>query len=445
MRVRPDPMAISIRRPRQAATALGLALACASAAPAKLPAMLDAGTEGGYAFTIEAKSVVRDGDRVRFRLLAANESGADHYESSIEVDCAHRTRRQLTAIADDGSGHVRTYGAERASPHPISQGTRADREMRLMCTHVGAQAAEPPHLPASASELADAGTDAGGARAIFIDTVRRHDASVDYMLQTIAPGQRYAMRQHVAGDCERKLRGVMQEADAPAGSKVWVSRVTATSREGRELEAACALPEGPPSRWFAGFVVTPDGVVIAPHERTLGCAAIVTGAGAARRTLDLIANEDDMTLLRVHGGGRWPVLPAIVKPMANGPQPVTVLGVHGTEPRVSAAFAEPTGANVNDAGWPQVRMLAVRAQPAGLVWDWTGSAVGIALALGRPVSSGDQAWVRMLPAQEVQRRLERHQLAWRPADETSLDPEQAMRRALASTLPLLCLDKAAER
>ena len=431
-------MAIPIRRSWQAAAALGLALACAPAVPATRPAMLDAGTEGGYAFTIEAKTVVRDGERVRFRLLATNEAGSDHYDSTIEVDCARRTRRQLTAIADDGLGHVQHYGAEMASPHPISQGTRADRELRQVCTGVGAQAAEPPHLAAPASQLADVGTDDGGARAIFIDTVRRRDASVDYMLQTIAPGQGYATRQHIVGDCTRKLRGAVQDANAPGGTSVSASRVVATSREGRELAAACAMPEGPPSRWFAGVLVSADGMVVAPHARTRDCAQISTGVGLTRRKLDLVANEDDITLLRVRGGGPWPVMPAASEPAGRGRRPVTLLGVSGIEPRASAAFAEATGSNSDDAGWPQVRLLTARALSEGVVWDANGAAIGIALALGKPVDRHGQALVRMLPASEVRLRLQRHQADWRLAQGHGLDDEAAMRLAVAATLPLVC-------
>ncbi len=442
MRVLSQPMAPSIWRP---AVALAIGLSCAPGTPAGQPAMLDAGTEGGYVFTIEAKTVARDGERVRFRLLAANEAGADHYDSTIEVDCTHRTRRQLTAVADDGQGHVKQYGSEMASPHPISQGTRADRELRLVCARVGLQAAGQPLRAAAASELVDAGTDADGAHAIFIDTVRRQDPLIGYMLQTIAPGQANATRQHIQADCARKLRAVIHDDEAAAGTRVMAYRAAAGSREARELAIACALPEGPRSRWFAGFVVTSDGVVIAPHERTLGCAAIVTGPGPARQVLELIANEDDMTLLRLRRGGPWQVLPAADTPPSRGRQAVTMLGVSGVEPRVSAAFAERMGANQRDPGWPQVRTLAGHALPEGLVWDASGNAVGIALALGRPQARADQTWVRLLPAQEIRRRLALHQLSWMTAAARPADPERTMRQALAATLPLTCADTVAAR
>ena len=440
-RVLPDPMAISIRRHWQPRAALAIGLACALAAPAARPAqpaMLEAGSEGGYAFTIEAKTVARDGDRVRFRLLAINEAGADHYDSTIELDCTHRTRRQLTAIADDGQGHVKRYGAEMASPHVISQGTRADRELRLACARVGLQAAEPPHLAAPASDMADVGTDAGGAHAIFIASVRRADAAVDYRLQTIAPGQANAVRQHILVDCDRQLRAIVQDDTSTAGTR-WPSRhVAPGSREARELATVCALPEGPPARWFAGFVVTADGVVVAPHERTEGCSAIVTGIGPTRRTLELVANEGDMALLRIRGGGPWQVMPAADAPLARWHAPVTMLGVSGIEPQVSAAFAEQAGTDQRDTGWPQVRTLAGHALPEGLVWDADGTVVGIALALGRPVELG-RTTVRMLPTSTIRSRLAAHQVVWKTSPAGGRDPGQAMRLALAATLPLLCV------
>jgi len=422
------------------ASALSLALSAppALAAAPAAPTLIDAGSEGGYVFTVEARSVVRDGERVRFRLLVTNESGNEHYDSTIEVDCAHRTRRQLAASADDGQGNVKHYGDEMAGAHPVSQGTRADRELRMACSRVGLQAAEPPHLAAAAADLADAGTDAGGAHAIFLDTVRRSDAQVQYQLQTITPGQANAVRQQFLVDCDRKLRGFVPDDASLAGARVPVRHVASGSREARELALACSLPQGPRSRWFAGFVVTSDGVVVAPHARTQGCRRIVTGTGTARRTLALIANEDDIALLRIAQGGPWPVMPSAGTIRRGARLPVTVLGVAGTEPRVSAAFAENGGANDSDPGWPQVRMLADHALREGIVWDGTGTAVGLALALDRPVARQGQSWVRMLPSEEVRLRLQRHQIEWKSASPASIDAAQAMRQALAATLPLTC-------
>ena len=444
MRVLPDPMATPIRRPWRPAAALAVGLACALAAPAALPAaaqagMLEAGTEGGYAFVIEARTVQRDGERVRFRLLAYNVDGADHYDSMIEVDCTHRTRRQLSAVADDGRGAVKRYGDELSSPHPISQGTRAERELRLACARVGLHATEPPHRVAAASDLVDAGSDAAGEHAIFIDSVRpRDDAIVDYMLQTVAPGQVWATRQQVVADCKRQLRGVVQDEDAPAGTKILARRAAAGSREEREIGTVCALPEGPRQRWFAGFVVTPDGVVVAPHARTAGCASIAMGAGAARRTLELIANEEDVVLLRIPGHGAWTTMPATASAALPPHAAVTLLGVSGTAPRVSAAFAEQAGANADDPGWPQVRTLKDRAQSEGVVWNESGWAVGLALAFRPPDARGGTALVRLLPASEIRRRLQLHGLAWRQPDGAPVTPDAAMQAALQATVPLIC-------
>ncbi|MFL6625635.1 MAG: hypothetical protein ACJ8G1_04235 [Vitreoscilla sp.] len=442
MPVLPDPMVTPIRRPWRPAAALAVALPCALAPPAArpaAPAMLDAGTEGGYTFTIEAKSLVRDGERVRFRLLSANVVGGDHYDSTIEVDCAHRTRRQLSAIADDGAGDVRRYGDELSGLHAVSQGTRADRELRLACARAGLHAAEPPHRAAPASDLVDVGTDAAGAHAIFIDSVRRRDAAtIDYMLQTIAPGQGdNATRQRFVVDCDRRLRALDPE-DAAAGTRLPARRVSAASREERELATACTMPEGPRQRWFAGLVVSPDGVVVAPHARTVGCGSIVTIAGGQRRTLELIANEQDIALLRIPGNDRWTTMPASADASVPAHVAVTLLGVSGTAPRVSAAFVEQAGASRDDSGWPQVRTLADRAMTEGVVWNESGEAIGLALAVRPPDVQGRTALVRMLPAGEIRQRLLRHGLAWlrTPADPAA--PEAAMRTAMQATVPLIC-------
>jgi len=435
-------MATPIRRPWRPAAALAAGLACALAAPAALPApaaMLDAGTEGGYTFVIEARTVQREGERVRFRLLSSNTAGADHYDSTIEVDCVHRTRRQLSAIADDGRGGVKRYGDEMASPHAISQGTRAERELHLACARVGLQVAQPPHLVAAASDLVDAGSDAAGDHAIFIDSVRpRDDAIVDYMLQTVVPGQVYATRQRVVADCKRRLRAPVQDEGAPAGTRIPARHAAAGSREERELATACTMPEGPRERWFAGFLVTSDGVVVAPHARTAGCASIAMGAGAGRRTLELIANEEDVVLLRIPGRADWTTMPAAATAAVPPHAAVTLLGVSGTAPRVSAAFAEQAGANSDDPGWPQVRTLKDRAQSEGVVWNESGWAIGLALAFRPPDARGGTALVRLLPASEIRRRLQLHGLAWRPPDAAPVAPDAAMRAALQATVPLIC-------
>jgi hypothetical protein len=439
VRVLFDPMAIPFRRPWQPAAALAVGLACALAAPASWaaqPAMVDAGTEGGYAFSIEDKTIVRDGDRVRFRLLAASVSGADAYDSQIEVDCAHRTRRQLSAIANYGNGDVRRYGDDLSNPHAVSAGTRADRELRQVCARVGLQAADPQHLPAAATGLADAGSDAGGTHAIFVDSVLRHGALADYMLQTIAPGQASAIRRHVLVDCDRKLRAIEPEG-TPPGTKVAARPVRADSREGRELAAACAM-DGPAERWFAGVVVTADGVVVAPRARTTGCSAIVARVGAQRRHVVLVAQEPGMSVLRVDGGGKWAFMPPAGLPSALDHVPVTMLGMRGTTPRVSAAFVENTGRDRDDSGWRAVSTLPTAALSEGLVWNARGAAVGVALAERPPERNGARAYVRMATVGEIRRRLHDHGIDWIASDDGGLDAEAAMRRAVSATLALTC-------
>ena len=316
----------------------------------------------------------------------------------------------------------------------------------LLAPWHGARAATSPDAPTAASAvyriqtgeaIVEAGAEGPTTYAIVVDSVNRRGDEVAFSEQATQAGDTFSSRRTVLLDCSRKLRAV-RPADAASGVRIPAAHPRAGSREARELALACAMPEGPRSRWFAGVVVSADGIVVAPHARTQGCGEISTGIGAARRRLELVANEDDITLLRIHGGGPWPAMPAARVPLTGGRHPVTLLGVSGTEPRVSAAFAEAPGSNGDDAGWPQVRTLSRRALSEGVVWDDSGTAVGLALAIGVSVDHRGQSFVRMLPASEVRVRLARHQLDWPTSPGRDVDAEGAMRRAIAATLPLVC-------
>lgn len=286
-------------------------------------------------------------------------------------------------------------------------------------------------------DVIDDGSEGTTEYAILTDSVQRRGDALAFDVQSTTPGATWAGRQRVLADCSRKLRGP-QPADAASGARAPVTRPRAGTREARELALACTLPEGPRARWFAGVVVTADGVVVAPHARTQGCREISTGIGPARRQLDVLANEDDITLLRIHGPGTWPVMPAARVPLSGGRHPVTLLGLNGTEPRASAAMAVDAGSNGDDPGWPQVLTLSHRALTEGVVWDDTGTVVGLALAIGVSADRHGQSFVRMLPASEVRQRLVRHQVDWPTSPGRDVDAEGAMRRALSATLPLIC-------
>jgi hypothetical protein len=294
-----------------------------------------------------------------------------------------------------------------------------------------------PWTIATEPDIVAVGDDAGQHYDILVDSVRRNGNFAGYDVQAVSGAAVSATRRHYVVDCGHQLRAFQPE-DSPQGAKLTATHPRAGSREARELATACAMPEGPRTRWFAGFVVTADGVVVVPHARTTGCAVISAGTGPKRRTLQFIGHEDDVTLLRLPGSGPWPVMPSYAQSPALGRLPVTLLGVSGTEPRVSAAFAEDAGANEQDPGWPQVRTLGSRTLPEGIVWNASGSAIGFALSLQRPSFGKGQAFVRMLPASEVRVRLERHGLAWRATNRQDVDPESAMRLALSATIPLIC-------
>jgi len=290
-----------------------------------------------------------------------------------------------------------------------------------------------PVLPAG--DLLDVGKQDGYARAILVDSVNHRNQYTSYVVQSLFPGATWATREHYVVDCQRQLRAFQPE-DSASGVRLSATRVAAGSRESRELAAACAMPDGPRNRWFAGFVVSPDGVVVAPHLRTGGCLSYSTGVGARRHSLQFIANEEDVTLLRLQGRGDWGVMPAADTPASRAPQPVTMLGVNGVAPRVSAAYTMAAGSNTMDTGWPQVYTFSDRAMSEGIVWSADGAAVGLALAPeGR---RANHAYARMLPTAEIRLRLARHGLDWTPSDGRPRDAEAAMRLALAATLPIEC-------
>jgi hypothetical protein len=284
--------------------------------------------------------------------------------------------------------------------------------------------------------VADAGSDAGGAHAIFIDSVQRHGALADYMLQTIAPGQADAIRRHVLVDCDRKLRAIEPEG-MPPGATLGARPVRPDSREGREMAAACAM-DGPAGRWFAGVVVTADGVVVAPRDRTTGCTALVARVGTRRRRAMLVAQESGMSVLRLEGGGPWTFMPSAGTAPGLDHLPVTLLGVRGTAPRVSAGFVETSARVRADLGWRVVSTLPEAALSEALVWNASGAAVGLALAEGPPERRGTRATVRMLAIDEIRRRLHDLGIDWNTSDGGGLDAQASMRRAVAATLPMTC-------
>ena len=468
-------MVISTRPTRRRAALMAsllFALSTALATDQRPPlpdGMLDAGAQSDHVFGVEARTIVRNGDLVRFRLLAVNRyGGSDSYDARVEVDCAHRTRRELSGLSNDGHDALHSFEGE-TGVHDVAPHTRADKELQLVCSHAALDVAaatratpsvaasqprwqnEPllpkpvatdkspdknrPHLIAPSADIVDAGSDGAGAYAILIDSVHHDGAYTSYVIQNSTADATWATWQRYVVDCSRRVRAFQPE-DSASGARLSATHVAARSREARELATACAMPQGPRARWFAGFVVTSDGVVVAPHERTARCTGFSIGSGAQRRALTLIGHEEDVTLLRIPGGGPWPVMPALDAPSIGSHVPVTMMGVAGTAPRVSAAFATATGSNPDDPGWPQVLTLKPLALNEGIVWNTDGAAIGLALAS----AGGDSrhAFVRMLPVSAIRARLARHGLNWQGSGARALDAEAAMRLALATTVPLFC-------
>ena len=316
-----------------------------------------------------------------------------------------------------------------SSPASGPQATRAPEPVPV------AKPAGKPYAVAPAADTVRLDDDAKGSRAILIDSVRHKDRYTSYVVQQMASGSTWATQEHYVVDCTSRLRAFQPE-DSASGARLAASRASPRSPEGRELATACAMPQGPRTRWFAGFVMTRDGVVAAPHERTARCTSITTGLGAQRQPLQLIGHEEDVTLLRLPGPGTWTVMPAYDEPNYESRTAVTMMGVRGTAPRVSAAVLTAPGSNPQDPGWPQVLTLKPLAMNEGIVWTAHGA---IGLALSPAGSDSRHAFVRMLPAEAIRARLARHGLGWQgPQDPAALDAETAMRLALAATVPLFC-------
>ena len=495
-------MATSTRMPRRPAAALAAILLTTLAvrAPAQADAdrLLPAGRDSQYDYTVDPDSIQRDGSTVRFRLGGNSiyRGPDDNYAAQVLVDCASRQRREMGSVIHNQWVHEKRNGAD-SQMRDIFPGTRQESELRLVCRLAGvpvgaattaaaptpspppapapaaapaqgastdfaplpplqtyatsraaapqavARTAEPPRpqgkpfAVAPSADLVAAGGDAQADYAIFVDSVRRRAAIASYVVQARPKGSPWATHEQYVVDCSRRLRAFRPE-DSPPGVRLTATPVRADSREGRELATACALPEGPRRRWFAGVVVTSDGVVVAPHDRTFGCGTIVALLGNQRRRLELLAQEADVSVLKLSGGGPWPVMPS----RGGSPQldhlPVTMLGVSGTTPRVSAAFAEDAGSNEDDPGWPQVATLPDAALTEGIVWDGSGSAIGLALAMHSPARRGTRAYVRMLPAAMIRQRLKEHGINWNAISGRALDAEAAMRLAVSATVALAC-------
>jgi hypothetical protein len=452
-------MLISTRPPRRLAAVLAICIfsvTSSSLANAQRPdlvaGMLDAGVQSEHDFSVDAGSLARQGDFVRYRLLAVNRHGPDTYDARVEVDCAHRTRRQLSSLSDDGKGHLQAFEGETVR-HEVPPDTRADTELRLVCGRAPeatrawdiaatAGAARPtagasgrPYRIAASPDVVEVGEEARTAFAIVVDSVDHRGSITGYEVQSSTAETAWATRQHVVVDCEHKLRA-LQPDDVAAGARLTATHVGARSREARELATACAMPQGPRRRWFAGVVVTSDGVVVAPHARTYGCQAISTWAASKRQALQVIADEDDLTLLRLASHGPWPVMPTSTSATQVRHGDVTMMGVSGTAPRVSAAWMEAAGTNADDPGWPQVRTLSRLAISEGVVWNAAGEAIGLAVAAQK--DDGHHTFTRMLPASEVRLRLARHGVTWRESDGRPLGAQAAMQLALVTTIPLTC-------
>jgi len=184
-----------------------------------------------------------------------------------------------------------------------------------------------------------------------------------------------------------------------------------------------------------GFVVSADGVVVAPHLLVSNCRRIEAVLPQGRTEARPVAADGDVVILRIGGG---PYVPLPPSPLASRQsQPVTMLGSNPARWRVAAGDLLPPGSNRDDAGWPQVRTLPQVGVASGPVWAQDGGIVGIAIA-GAGVSV-DRGLLRLIPAGTLQQMLASHGIGWNlPLNAPRLDTDAAMRRALGATVRLAC-------
>ena len=314
-----------------------------------------------------------------------------------------------------GSGAARRFAAAFACAVPAASMAAGARDT-------------PPHYVAAGME--------GDLRfAIAADTLRRGGNSVAYDLMVSRADRPTSEQRHILVDCERRVRSIIPADKVGVAGRFPATRVPPGSREALELSAACDMLPGPPDRIFPGLIVSSNGALIAPHLRTQRCPQVVAWVAHHRRTARLVAQEDDITLLQVDGGPYAPMASARLA-AGNARVAVTMLGLDGIAPKVDAALALPAGSNKDDPGWPQVGSLVQYALPAGAVWDGSGAVVGFGVyQVGQ---DGRHAMARMLPADVIRQKLALHGVAWHEADGKALGPEEALRAALAATVPLTC-------
>jgi len=321
-------------------------------------------------------------------------------------------------------------------------------------------------LPLQAPDAVDAGTADRTRYTILVDTLNRRGMIVQYHLQGLYAGETTPFERTVLGDCARRLRGIVPP-DAPPGSRIPLDHVAPRSREATELDAACALPEGPPARWFPALAVTADGVVLAPARRVRDCDELVALVGRERRRARPLgdASANAVAVLKVDGGRLSPV-PLEAAAPAREHRPVTLIGVHGVVPKVRAASTRASDdpgaddeADPDDRRWPQLETLGSDALAEGAVWDASGAVVG--LATGAHDAWGRRFLVRMMPAARLRARLAAAGVTALPSQELAEpaagrarpapggdgmnapappvpDPAAAMRRMVAATLPMTC-------
>ena len=327
--------------------------------------------------------------------------------------------------------------------------TRPPRRARTPCrrrTHavrmaLAALAAATLLRPALASDpdaaVVDVGHDGATSYAIAVDSVRRKGDVTGYDLTSFTrDGTLPAETRRILVDCRRLLRAVAPAQGASAPARLSASHVRAGSREGGELAAACALPEGPRSRMFAGFVVAGNGTVIVAHPRMADCPHPVAYVGGRRQAATVVATEGDLVILHVDGGP-YPTLPPAARSVIADRQAATMLGVDGLQPRVSATVLRIAGSNPSDEGWPQVETLSHLAVADGPVWDSRGGVVGFGIY--KSADNRRHAMVRLLPAQVIEEKLAAHGIHWGGGQAAqALEPEAAMRLAVDATLPFAC-------
>ncbi len=341
--------------------------------------------------------------------------------------------------------------------------------------------AAPPlaaQLPTSALHTRSVGSANGERRAVDLDSIHVFGQVVHFQTWSTDDARHRRTVATVSIDCAEKTRRTLHadvetdgHVESTAAPENW-AYVQPGTIEAREMAAVCprqVLADAPPALPAAGalaatgrerappgtageqpaargprarkprlataVIVSSNGFALAPHDWTWGCTHMTARVGGRTLRVERVADEADVTILKIAGGPFVPV------PMRDGDAapgaPLTILGMQDGQVHVAAGNLLAAGANRDDPGWQQVATLREAVVPEGAAWDEDGAVVGFTVSTSSWMT--DTRLLRLLPAAVLRRALQAHAAYW---DDTRAAPApgaaEAMRRNLAATAALAC-------